>query len=108
VARYGKVSVRYGKAIRVLRAARGLSQKDVAAHTGLDPSYISLLESGERRPAARTVGSLARAFRVPEGLLTFLAAEKHELRGIPSAKAGRLRRELLAVLLAAEKSVGPQ
>ncbi len=48
--------------LRLRRISAGLNQDDLAALSGLDQSYISLLERGERkRPSARTLKALADA-----------------------------------------------
>jgi transcriptional regulator with XRE-family HTH domain len=54
----------FGRRLRELRAQRGLSQRDVAAGT-VNPSYISLLESGTRVPALEIAMHLARVLSVP-------------------------------------------
>ena len=62
---------RFGPALRDRRRAAKLSQRDLAARTGLDFSYISKVENGRvPPPAADTVVSLCRALAVaPEELL---------------------------------------
>jgi transcriptional regulator with XRE-family HTH domain len=48
--------------LRLRRLGAGLNQDDLAELTGLDQSYISLLERGERkRPSAKTLKILAAA-----------------------------------------------
>jgi transcriptional regulator with XRE-family HTH domain len=54
----------FGRRLRDLRRARGLSQRDVAAGV-VNPSYISLLETGARVPTLDVVVHLARALDVP-------------------------------------------
>lgn len=62
----------FGQRLRRLRQERGLSQRDVAG-TVVNPSYISLLESGARVPTLEVVLQIAGALGV--------AAD--ELAGIP-------------------------
>src|SRR5207248_1925289 len=58
-----------GPLIRARREARGLSQAELAARTGLAPAYISRIERGAvvrpRRATLQKLGS-ALGFRVPE------------------------------------------
>ncbi|HEY0697923.1 MAG TPA: helix-turn-helix transcriptional regulator [Micromonospora sp.] len=54
----------FGRRLRQLRVARGLSQRDVAVGM-VNPSYISLLESGSRVPALEVALHIARALGVP-------------------------------------------
>lgn len=44
-----------------LRWLRGWSQADLSQRAGVDPSYITRLEDGQRQPSAQTVAALARA-----------------------------------------------
>lgn len=54
----------FGRRLRQLRAERGLSQRDVAV-SAVNPSYVSLLESGLRVPTLDVVLQLARTLEVP-------------------------------------------
>lgn len=38
----------FGEAVRKLRAERGVTQKEMAAHLGVSPAYLSALEHGQR------------------------------------------------------------
>ena len=58
----------FGRQLRGLRIQRGLSQRDVAAGA-VNPSYISLLESGTRVPTFDIAMHLARVLDVPLDLL---------------------------------------
>lgn len=63
-----------GVALQALRRARQESLVDVSVRSGVDHSYISRLERGERRyPAIRITSALAQALDVPVEAL--LAAE---------------------------------
>ena len=88
----------FGRAIRVIRAARGYSQRELAQRSGLTPSFISLLESGGRTPSVKTLKALADAFGVPTELITLLASDGHSLRGIPPEEAQELSMRLLRLL----------
>lgn len=82
----------FGRALKVLRAERGLERKELAALAGLSYPYLSEIESGKKRPSSRAVLALADALGVPahqlwemaEGLR--LRAEEIEPRG---GRAGR-------------------
>ncbi|TAL18577.1 XRE family transcriptional regulator [bacterium] len=54
----------FGKTLRELRKARNLSQEEVAFESGLDRSFISLLECGHQQPSLVTIIQLAKTFRV--------------------------------------------
>ena len=72
-----------GRSIKMCRTNQGLSQGDLASRIGMSVSYISLIEQGKRDPAISTIEDVASALGVPLSLLTFLAAEPGELRGVP-------------------------
>lgn len=69
----------YGKAVRIGRAIAGLQQKELAELAGIDPSHVSLIEVGKRKPSVDTVGRLAKALHMPNHLFTLLAAEPDDL-----------------------------
>jgi transcriptional regulator with XRE-family HTH domain len=51
----------YGERIRELRAERGLSLREVEERGGPQKDTLSLIERGEHKPQARTLGKLAPA-----------------------------------------------
>ena len=53
-----------GRRVRRLRLARGLSQKQLAM-PGVSYSYISRIESGNRKPTLNVLRKLARRLGVP-------------------------------------------
>ena len=62
----------FGRNVARLRAARGLSQVQLAFHLdpdgkGVSQSYVSQLEAGKRDPKLRTLVAIARALGVPVG-----------------------------------------
>jgi transcriptional regulator with XRE-family HTH domain len=89
----------YGAGIRKARAIRGLSQKDLAAASSLNPSYISMIESGQRVPSMVAVEGIAKALGVPVYLLLLLASGSEDLRGIDPAQASSLGEQLLQLLV---------
>jgi transcriptional regulator with XRE-family HTH domain len=80
--------MKYGKAIRICRAARGLSQKDLATKISLDSSHISLIEAGKRTPSLDTIERIAKSLNVPVHLLMLLASEQKDVktRSLPNIK----------------------
>jgi transcriptional regulator with XRE-family HTH domain len=101
----------YGKALRISRAIAGLGQNQLAAAAGLNPSHISLIEKGSRKPSVRAIEKLCRALRIPEPLFNMLAAESSDLRGIEEKEFQRLGTYLARFLIrdnAASKHVGPK
>ena len=60
----------FGRNVRELRKAKGLSQEDLEGLTGLKRSYISDMERGTRNPTLKAVERVAAALGVkPEELV---------------------------------------
>jgi len=56
-----KLNQAFSSALRHLREDTGLSQEALAAQSGLDRTYISLLERNQRQPTLKTIVLLANA-----------------------------------------------
>lgn len=54
----------FGKIIRDMRTARGLSQREFTTLTDLERSTIAYIELGKRQPTLATIIELATAFGV--------------------------------------------
>ena len=79
-----------GRALKLCRSQRGMTQADLAKGAGFSVSYLSLLEQNKRDPSLSTVEKIAHALNVPFSILIFLAADKGELSGIDEDLAQRL------------------
>lgn len=88
----------YGKAIRVGRSVRGLTQKDLARKARLDASYVCRLETGRRNPSKKALQAVATGLGMPMDLLLLLGAEKDDLCKISEAQALELGKAILNVL----------
>lgn len=53
------VQRRLGRAVKQIRIARGLTQEQVSAASGLHPTYISDIERGARNPSWDVMARLA-------------------------------------------------
>ena len=63
----------YARSIRIMRAARDMTMKSLAAKVSCDPSHISLIESGKRNPSVQVLHEIANALRCPMFVLEALA-----------------------------------
>jgi len=72
-----------GRNVKQLRIAAGLSQTEVAARMGIDRSYVSRLELGQRNPTILTLWHAAKAIGVT--VRAFFDEEKLSLR-LPQAR----------------------
>lgn len=71
-----------GKAIKLCRTQRGLSQSELANLAAISVSYLSLLERGKRDPTFSIVEGIASALDVPVSILVFLSADDEEMSGL--------------------------
>ncbi|WP_367127658.1 helix-turn-helix domain-containing protein [Saccharothrix sp. HUAS TT1] len=87
----------FGRRLKLLRRERRLSQRDLAGGV-VNPSYISLLESGARVPTLEVAIQLAKGLGVPLGQLVDNAELHVEPAAVETGSAvdGRLVRDLLA------------
>ncbi len=67
--------VALGRAIRLRREELGLEQQTVALDAGVEPSWISHIESGRQNPAWGTIDRIARALGLSIAQLAQLADE---------------------------------
>ena len=64
------VTTRFGRAVRRLRAQRGISQETLAERSSSHPNYIGGIERGERNPTLLKIAAIAKALRsTPSDLL---------------------------------------
>ena len=59
------IKVAFGKRLRALRAAKGLSQEKLALTCDLDRTYIGGIERGERNVNLVNIQKIASALGVP-------------------------------------------
>src|ERR1700749_4873266 len=81
---------RIGRAMRVQRAALGLSLGDVARSSGLSKTILARIERGEGNPSVDTLWRLSQALGLPLGAM--LAEEAApRVRALPARSGDRLR-----------------
>lgn len=54
----------FGTKVRHLRKKLGISQEELAFKTGLDRTYISGIERGERNPSLKNITKIAEALNI--------------------------------------------
>jgi transcriptional regulator with XRE-family HTH domain len=89
----------YSKAIRIARSIAGISQGKLADRSGLDRSYLSLIEGGKRKPTVETIQGISEALGLPFHLLTLLATEKEDAKRIGEEQVLSLAKQLTHLLL---------
>ena len=93
----------YAKAFRIIRAAFGLRQSELADRMPISASQLSLIEAGKRQPSLKVVNGLARAVGVPAALVTLLASTAEEVAERPDDDISDLARALLKLLVSAKE-----
>ena len=69
-----------GRAIAVVREARGLTQTELSKVSSVGVSQISLIESDKRSPSISSLRSIASACGIDVALLFHLAGENGDSR----------------------------
>ena len=59
--RKSPVQIKFGKALRKHRKARGLTQEELAELSGLHFTYIGSVERGERNVSIKSIDTLLKA-----------------------------------------------
>ena len=58
------ILIKFGKNVRDLRKAKGLSQEELAYQAGLHRTYIGMIERAEKNITLENIKKLANAFDV--------------------------------------------
>jgi transcriptional regulator with XRE-family HTH domain len=93
----------YAKAFRIIRAAFGLRQAELAERMPITASQLSLIEAGKRQPSLRVIDALARSLGVPAALITLLASAPDDVGSKADEDISDLARALLKVLVSAKQ-----
>jgi transcriptional regulator with XRE-family HTH domain len=68
----------YGRAIKIVRTAHGLTLAQLAEKVSVGASHLSLIESGRRSPSVEVLHEIADGLGTPLHLLTLLASDAAE------------------------------
>ena len=89
----------FAKAFRILRAAFGLTQSELASRLSIGASHLSLIESGKRQPSHKTITSISQKLGVPVPLISLLASDRTELESQLDNDVTELSKLLLRLLV---------
>jgi transcriptional regulator with XRE-family HTH domain len=95
----GEVYMNHSKALMVVRAAKGLQQKDLADLLGVTSSYISRIESGERPMSTKMIDKLVEKTSIPRELIFLLGQDSKSLKAEDSNTVDKLSSELLRIIV---------
>ena len=92
----------FGRAIRIVRTAHGLTKAQLARQLSIGASHLSLIERGQRKPSMEVLDEISEVLRIPPHLLALLASEPGDLDDPKNAEqVSELARSLVRVLVAA-------
>lgn len=97
----------YARAFRIIRAAFGLKQSDLAARMGVSVSQLSLIESGKRNATDKVTTALTKATKVPAALVDLLASSPQDIGRKPYREAADLADVLLKLLVPETRQAVP-
>jgi transcriptional regulator with XRE-family HTH domain len=95
--------MKYGKAIKIIRNLKDVSQKELGSMVNVDPSYISLIEAGDRTPSLDLMELISKKLDVPLNLLILMATEDSDLKNISEKDAEEIGKELVSLLINIKK-----
>lgn len=78
----------FGEVLRECRNKADLSQEELAYRSGIDRTFVSLLERGLRQPSLSTILELAKVLGVPPGALVADVERRARRNRPPNAKRG--------------------
>jgi transcriptional regulator with XRE-family HTH domain len=84
----------FGDALREIRKEHGISQEQLALDSGLDRTYVSLIERGVQSPTIRSVSKLASVLGVkPSEIIlrmeTMMPKERSSRSRVSRSSSGR-------------------
>ena len=88
----------YGKAVSVIRAAKGLSQKELAELINKAPSYVSRIENNERTPSLGVVNLICEKLGIPVTLFMLLGKKYDDMDEIDKRLLDEMGAKLLHVI----------
>lgn len=82
-----------GNAIKLIRTARGFSQRGLATRLKVSANYLSLIEGGKRDPSLAFLNRLAAELKVPVAM--FFVFQGEPARGVRVKDLDQLKGVLL-------------
>ena len=64
-----------GNAIKLVRTARNVRQRELASRVNVSPNYLSMVEANRRTPSITFLKKIASRLKVPAGLFLLWAEE---------------------------------
>jgi len=81
----------FSRSLKIIRAAKELSQQELAKKLGVSKSLVSLIESGDRNMSEELVQLISDKLCIPKELILLLATEEsHRISTVDKLKVGKL------------------
>lgn len=97
----------YARGIQAARTHAALSKTELARSAGLDPSFITHLESGQKQPSVQTLEAISEATSVPVAVIMLMASDDTDLaEGFTSVDAMLMAERMLGVVQRKGRSRG--
>ena len=92
--------MKIGDMLKLVRARKGLSQRDMAFVLGVSQNYLSLIESNRKTPTADTLTEFANALNISRDALMFASSGvPDELNESDAKEFQRLQQNIISLLL---------
>lgn len=86
-----------GRALRLIRRYHELTQEQLASRIGISKSFVSEIESGDKRPSLDVIESYSAEFKIPVSSI-MIFSEQLERRTSTSNVRSLISRKVLAML----------
>lgn len=87
-----------GKAIKLCRSQKGLTQKAVAEKAEISIAFLSMIEKGKRDLNFQTLETLAKGLEVPLNILIFMGMDNKEAECMPANLRNQLSKLVMEIL----------
>ena len=87
----------YGYAVKTIRVARNMTQRELATASDTTNGYISFIESNTKKPSADTLERIAVGLRVPVWLLVMIGSHPNDLGPVLASVAMRMLADYVKV-----------
>lgn len=71
-----RIAEAFGRVLRDARNDAGFSQEKLAFESGIDRTFVSMLERGVRQPSLTTIFQLCKALEIPPEKVVALTTEE--------------------------------
>jgi len=95
----------YSKAIKIIRASKGLTQTELAGLINVNASYISKIEKGDRTPSLKRLQLISEKLSIPFHLLSLLASTSEDINKLPKEYLNKVSTNLLDILVTSQKEL---